>query len=108
MFAGGILVNNRAMDEIDLNGNFPPNKPRSLELPIRAFVTDWSVEVCFNTAIGTLNISIDDETGGAVYRQSVNTDTVQQLLIDIASFEKGRYTIEIVNSQTNLSGEFEI
>ena len=94
--------------EIDLNDDLPPAKLRSLIKPVRAFIADRFIEVDFYDALGTLVISIYDETGSRVYQQSLNSYTGLQWLIDITFFDPGVYTIELVNSQTNLSGEFEI
>jgi len=95
-------------DEIDLNGDSASKSTRSLIAPIQAFITDQTIELDFNSTVGTVVVSIYDETGNAVYQQSVIGIAGQQLLIDVSSFDAGNYTIEIQNSQTNLSGNFEI
>jgi len=95
--------------EIDLSGDLPAGKQRSLLKPIQAFIIGQSIKADFNDAMGTIIISIFDEAGNAVYQQSVNTYAGQQIFIDITSFSLGKYTIEFVNSRNEyLSGEFEI
>ena len=94
--------------EIDLKGNLPQTKQRSLEQPIQAFISEESIEVDFNESVGTIVVSISDEAGNAVYQQTVDAEAGQALFIDITSFEEGAYTITFVNSQTDLTGEFEI
>ena len=106
---GGTLINNNLEDEIDLKGNLSGNKSKSLQQPIQAFITGQFIQVNFNASLGTIALSIYDETGNAVYQQSVSTYAGQQLFIDITSFDTGVYTIEFVNSRNEyLSGEFEI
>jgi len=95
--------------EIDLSDNYPAAKTRSLIKPVQAFITDHVfIEVYFNVSLGAIALSIYDEMGNVVYRQSVDTNNEYQVFIDISSFGAGGYTIEFVNSQTDLSGEFEI
>ena len=95
--------------EIDLSGNFPPNKQRSLLKPIQAFNTGQFIEVVFNAAQGAIVITVYDETENVVYLQSVTGSAGQQVFIDITSFGVGEYTIELVDSQGRyLSGRFEI
>jgi len=95
-------------DEVDLNGNSSADLTRSLIKPILAFINDQTLEVDFNSTVGTVVVSIYDEMGNFVYQQSVNGTAGQQLLIDISGLDTGNYTIEIQNSQTDLSGNFEI
>jgi len=95
-------------DEVGLSGNYPTDNSRSLIRPIQAFINDQTIEVDFNSTVGTVVVSIYDETGNAVYQESVNGAAGQQLLIDVSSFAAGNYTIEIQNSQTDLTGSFEI
>jgi len=101
--------NNRDEEEIDLLGDLPKPILKSLVNPIQAFITDQFIDVVFNSAIGTIEISIYDETENIVYQRSVDTYAGQHVFIDITSFEEGVYTIEFVNSKNEyLAGEFEI
>jgi len=104
----GETIVNTSLDsesEIDLKGDFQVEKQRSLIKPIQVFITGQSIEVDFNDALGIIAISIYDEAGNAVYQQSVNTYAGQQIFIDIASFNLGKYTIEFVNARNEyLSG----
>ena len=94
-------------DEIDLNVGANSISTRSLISPIQAFITGQTIEVDFNSTVGTIIVFIYDDFGNVVYQQSVNGTAGQQLLIDISDLDAGNYTIEIQNSQTDLSGEFE-
>ena len=108
MSMGG-MVNSKHSDNIDLMGNLSTSVPKSLVQPIQAFITGQFIEVNFNESLGTIVISIYDETGIAVYQQPVNTYAGQQVFIDITSFEEGEYKIEFVNSKNEyLVGVFEI
>ena len=109
IISGETIVNSKATtSKITLSGNYPPGKSRSLVEPVQAFIIGQFVEVDFYDSLGTIDLFIYDESGNAVYQQSVNASTGQQLSIDISSFDAGVYTIEFVNSQTDLFGEFEI
>src|SRR5215475_9608309 len=78
--------------EIDLSGDYPATKSRSLLKPIQVFIAEQSIKVNFNDVLGTIDVSVYDEAGNAVYQQSVNTYAGQQLFIDISSFHSGKYT----------------
>jgi hypothetical protein len=110
--SGNALTNksNGLKEKIDLEGDLAANKQRSLIKPIEAFVSlEESIEVKFYANLGTITISIYDETGIVVYQQSVSTSSELQHFIDISSFADGEYTIEFVNSQDKyLQGTFEI
>lgn len=104
-----IINNNRDTKEIDLSGDLPPKKQRSLVKPIQVFLSDRFLEVDFNDSLGVIVISIYDETDNAVYEQSVSTYAGQQIFIDTTSLNAGVYTIEFVNSNDEyLCGSFEI
>lgn len=94
-------------DEINLSSNYPASITRSLIRPVQVFISYQIVEVDFISTLGTVVISIYDETGNIVYQQLVIAAAGQRLLIDISLFDEGNYTIEIDNSQTHLSGNFE-
>jgi hypothetical protein len=103
------MRNNDVEREIELSGKLVDGKQKSLIKPINAFITGQYIEVNLSANLGTIVISIYDETGGLVYQQSVITSSVQQVIINISSFEAGEYEIEFVNSQNKyLSGVFEI
>jgi len=108
----GNALQNKSNDterEITLGGDLSAEKQKSLIKPINAFITGQYIEVNLSANLGTIVISIYDETGGLVYQQSVITSSVQQVIINISSFEAGEYEIEFVNSQNKyLSGVFEI
>ena len=95
--------------EILLRGDLAKGKIRSLTSPIQAFITDHFIEVNFESTLGTIVVYIYDENESVVYQQSVNTNAVQQIFINISTFEEGGYLIEFVNSRDEyLLGYFEI
>ena len=107
-----IAMNAKSSDtakEIDLSGDLETGKQRSLIKPIQVFIIEQSIEVDFNVGLGTIDVSIYDETGNAVYQQSVTTYAGQRIFIDITSFNPGEYTIGFIDSQGKyLEGNFEI
>jgi len=108
----GEAIVNKSYDterEIDLSGNLPPDRSRSLIKPVQAFIVGQSIEVDFNaSSLGIIDLSIYDDAGNVVYHQTVNSTAGQQLFIDTSGFDAGEYTIAFVNAQTNLSGIFVI
>jgi len=99
----------KAESEIDLLGDFASTSTRSLLKPIQAFITDQSIEVDFNSTVGTLVVTIYDEVGNIVYLQSVNGTAGEQLLIDSSDWGEGRYHISFTNSLGGcISGDFDI
>jgi len=103
-----LVATSMKADEVDLAGNYQTGIERSLMVPIQVFINEQTLEVDFNSTVGTVVVSIYDEMGNVVYQQSVNGTAGEQLLIDVSSFDAGNYTIEIQNSKTDLSGSFEI
>jgi len=96
-------------EEIDLSGNLQTDRQRTLIKPVQAFIFEQSIEVDFNAGLGTVNVSIYDESGNAVFQQSVMTYAGQVVYIDISSFDLGEYTLEFINSQEQyLYGTFVI
>lgn len=108
LFCSCFLATSINADEIDVSGSYLAGSTRSLIKPIQAFISNQSLEVDFNSTVETIVISIYDENGNIVYQQSENATAGQKLLIDISTFDAGNYTIEFENSQTNMSGNFEI
>ena len=103
------LTHKVAGDKIDLSGNLPDGKQKSLIAPIGALLAGQSIEVSFYSNLGTITVFIYDETDDIVYMQSTSTYSGLQISIDITSFDSGVYTIEFVNAQGQyLSGSFEI
>jgi len=102
------LATSMKADEVDLSENLNSISSRSLLKPVQAFINDQTIEVDFNSTVGTVVVSIYDEMGNVVYQQSVNGVAGQRLLIDAFFFNAGNYTFEIQNSKTDLTGSFEI
>jgi len=109
-FFGCILVTSiKAEDEIDLFGDTLSKSTRSLITPIQAFNIGQSIEVDFNSTVGTEVVSIYDEMGNAVYQQSLNASAGEQLLIDISNWEAGSYYISFTNTSGGcIYGDFDI
>jgi hypothetical protein len=100
---------NNAGEDIDLMGNLPFPPQRSLTQAIQASKGEHSLQVNFLSRLGTIDVYIYDESGNAVYQQSVNTLVSQQVSIDITPLSSGEYTIRFVNAQNQyLQGDFEI
>ncbi|MDR2146106.1 MAG: DUF3244 domain-containing protein [Tannerella sp.] len=96
-------------DEIDLSGNLTPEKTRSLTVPIEAYLAGSGIEVYFLADLGTITVSIHDETETAVYQQSYPKTGGLQTVIPVSGLASGTYTIEFMDSQGRyLSGSFEI
>jgi hypothetical protein len=97
------------LEQIELMGEFRAHKQRSLEKPIQAFISEYSLQVNFLPNLGTIAVYIYDEQGAIVYQQSVNTSAEQDVYIDITFLSSGEYTIMFVDSQGQyMQGDFEI
>ena len=97
-------------DKIDLKGNLKQQETRSLtESPIEAYLVGNRIEVIFQANLGTIAVSIEDEAGILVYRQSFTVTDGLQIVIPISDWTSGFYTIEFVNPEGQyLEGSFEI
>ncbi|MGQ1948827.1 DUF3244 domain-containing protein [Geofilum sp. OHC36d9] len=96
--------------EIDLMGSLAETSIRSvLPEPIYASIGSISLNVDFLYNIGNIDVEIYSITGAIVYSQSVNTQTQEQLSIDVTEWDSDFYEIRIVGSTGNyMYGTFEI
>jgi hypothetical protein len=104
------IGNAKATDQIILSGDLTPEtRERTLPQLIEAFLETDALQIELPAHWGTINISIVDEFGDVVYQQSVSTTTAQTVVIDLAFWSSGEYTLLLVNAQGKyLQGEFEI
>jgi hypothetical protein len=52
-------------------------------------------------------VRITNESGKTIYEKAINAGNIVGLNIDISAYAKGRYIVNIENSQESFSGEFE-
>ena len=96
--------------EIDLMGSLSEISIRSvLPEPIYATIGSASLNVDFLYNIGNIDIEVYSITGAIVYSQSVNTQTQEQLSIDVTEWDSDCYEIRFVGSTGNyIYGTFEV
>ena len=96
--------------EIDLMGSLSEISIRSvLPEPIYATIGSASLNVDFLYNIGNIDIEVYSITGAIVYSQSVNTQTQEQLSIDVTRWDSDFYEIRFVGSTGNyMYGTFEV
>jgi hypothetical protein len=98
-----------SVKEIDLDGELPDNKQRTLRKPIEAFIAGESIEVNINAVMELVLITIYNEAGDIVYQQSESTDSEMHININAPLSEGEEYIIEFANSQGQyLYGKFEL
>lgn len=91
-------------DKIELQGNLMLNiGPNAIE----AGYNENSIYIQFNQNLGYVDVTIYNPNGLMVYNDVVNTAVQQQLVIPIAGFIDGVYTIVLENATGYVDGEFE-
>ena len=77
--------------------------------PITAFQYSDYIEVNFSESLGTISVSIYDDSGNIVYNGAIDTSLQSVLYIDTARMEKGEYSIRFTNTEGEyLEGSFGI
>jgi hypothetical protein len=96
--------------EIELHGSLSNIQPRSLlPDPIEAFINSSGLNAIFLSNLGDIDVVVYDASGAIVHQQTVNTQTEQQLTIDLYSWYKGVYQVKFINSTGQfMYGTFEI
>ncbi|MDX8341791.1 DUF3244 domain-containing protein [Draconibacterium sp. IB214405] len=96
--------------EIILDGSLDDSGSRSPQQnPIYAAVGSSQLEVNFLFDIGNIIIEIYSLIGGLVYEMNINTQTQQDIFINISDWDNGTYEIRFTNYDGNyLYGDFEI
>lgn len=96
--------------EIELHGSLSNIQPRSLlPDPIEAFINSSGLNAIFLSNLGDIDVVVYDTSGAIVHQQTVNTQTNQQLTIDLYSWDKGVYQVKFINSTGQfMYGTFEI
>mgnify|MGYP003612674601 CR=1 FL=1 len=96
--------------EIELHGSLSNIQPRILlPNPIEAFINSSGLNAIFLSNLGDIDVVVYDASGAIVHQQTVNTQTNQQLTIDLYSWCKGVYQIKFINSSGQfMYGTFEI
>jgi hypothetical protein len=104
------IGNAKATGKIILSGNLEETPAqRSIPKPIVASLETDALRIELPARLGTIDITIDDELGNTVYQQSVSTTTAQTVVINLAFWNSGEYTLLLVNAQGKyLQGEFEV
>ena len=96
--------------EIELHGSLSNIQPRILlPNPIEAFINSSGLNAIFLSNLGDIDVVVYDASGAIVHQQTVNTQTGQQLTIDLYSWDKGVYQVKFINSTGQfMYGTFEI
>ena len=84
-----------------------PKAPRrSEELSLYGEYNDLKLGINLNPLDDAYQVRITDESGKVVYEKAVNAGNIVGLNIDISTYEKGRYTVTVENSEESFTGEF--
>jgi len=96
--------------KIDLHGKLNQGGPKSIAVPLEAFINPSSLDVVFLQHLSNLSIEIVDEFENRVYyEKNLSPYSGQQLEISIIGWDEGRYTIIFSDSSGGyMYGRFEI
>jgi hypothetical protein len=95
MYSASIKSNEN--NKIDLSGNFPDTRTRSVLGPILLIQYTECFDAVFNNDLGIVTIQIIDKTN-IVYQSSINTSMSKQISINIDDFISGEYSIKFIQS----------
>ncbi len=95
---------------IELDGSLAATPTRSLlPTPIQATISSSNLEIVFLSNLSNINVEVSSTTGSLVYQNNVNTQTQQNLSIDVSNWDSGTYQIRFTNSEGRyMYGSFEI
>jgi len=77
-------------------------KVQQLIIPVFTFIEDTDVYVFFNKDIGVVDINIKNEYSNIVYSKTVNTETEQELMINISNLPAGTYTFTVEGNENQV------
>jgi hypothetical protein len=80
-----------------------------LPTPIKATISSSNLEIVFLSNLGNIEVEVSSTSGSLVYQNNVNTQTQQNLSIDVSNWDSGAYQIRFINSEGRyMYGIFEI
>ena len=96
--------------EIELKGSLYETSVRSVLLnPIEATISISHIEVAFLYDVGNINVVVYTEYGTIIYDNNIDTQTQENLTIDISGWDSGIYQIRFISSTGQyMYGTFEI
>ena len=77
-------------------------------IPVNADIIGNDLIVDFSSSVGTVFVSIVDNTGNVVYQNVVDTYNTSELIIPIDNLSSGKYSLKFSYSATNLIGIFQL
>jgi hypothetical protein len=96
-------------EEVLLQGSLLTGVLRSSFIPFEVTKNAYQITVAYLVNLNDISVDILDESGQLVYSDNVNPVAGGQLLINIANWVNGNYTIFFTNSSgKNLYGTFVI
>jgi hypothetical protein len=94
-------------NKIDLSGNFPDTRTRSLFEPIILIQYSTYLEATFYSDLGPIIIEIRDKENNIIFQDFINTNTQKQYQILVSTYGEGNFYIKFRNSQAQyMQGEF--
>ena len=93
----------------DPNTSTEPMTTRApIRLPLIVSQNETDLSLNFNYSVGIVQITIEDELGGIMYQEVLDTNTNTSLLIETADWDGGNYKLKVSYGSINLSGSFSL
>jgi hypothetical protein len=106
-FFHSVSTKSNENNKIDLSGNFPDTRTRSLSEPIILMQYSTYLEATFYNNLGIIVIEIRDKENNIIFQDSINTNTQKQYQILVSTYGEGNFYIKFRNSQAQyMQGEF--
>lgn len=77
-------------------------------IPVTVDLTLTDIYLNFINSIGEVNVTVKDSNETIVYQETIDTNTINEIYIDIDGWETDDYTIDISYGSISLRGLFTI
>ena len=91
------------------NSSYNPRTPKApIRLPLSVFQNETDITLDFTYSVGVAQITVEDEFGGVVYQEALDTTLNPSLSIETSDWDGGNYKLKVSYGSINLSGVFSL
>lgn len=105
IFPYSTIILDTQSDDIDLRGRIEPGEIRKTGPAISAVLQENSIKADFNFNMGTVQITIVNETDNTVY-SAIVASSLGEILIPTSGLPSGNYSIIFVAANGEMYGDF--
>ena len=100
--------------DVPLKADVDPNATKTtyqrapVRLPLSVFQNETDITLDFTYSVGVAQITVEDEFGGIVYQEALDTTLNPSLSIETSDWDGGNYKLKVSYGSINLSGVFSL